>query len=61
MTPELAEEALRGLRLMYNARVLHRDTELRNLLISPATNKAIWIDFSIAEVIFGKLRMKEMK
>jgi len=50
MTPELAEEALRGLRLIHNAHVLHRDTELRNLLIYPTTNRAIWIDFSIAEV-----------
>jgi len=50
MTPDLCEEALRGLRLIHNAHVLHRDTELRNLLIYPGEKRAIWIDFSIAEV-----------
>jgi len=50
MSPAMAEEILRGLRLIHNAHVLHHDTELRNILISPRTGKAVWIDFSNADV-----------
>jgi len=50
MTVQMAEEILRGLRLIHNAHVLHYDTEPRNILITPATGKAVWIDFSNAEM-----------
>jgi len=50
MTRELTEEALRGLRLVHNAHVWHGDPELRNILIFPESGRAVWIDFSNAEV-----------
>jgi serine/threonine protein kinase len=50
MTPELAKEALRGLELIHGAHVLHGDGMPRNILIFPDTGKAVWIDFSSAEI-----------
>jgi serine/threonine protein kinase len=50
MTPEIARKALRGLRIIHNAHVLHGDAEARNLLIHPKTGKVVWIDFSSAQI-----------
>lgn len=50
MTPEIAKRALRGLRIIHNAHVLHGDAEARNILIQPRTGKVVWIDFSSAEI-----------
>jgi serine/threonine protein kinase len=50
MTSAIAKRALRALRLIHNAHVLHGDAEARNILIVPATNKVVWIDFSSASI-----------
>ena len=50
MTHALAAEALRGLRLIHNAHVLHGDAEARNILVYPETGKVVWLDFSSAEI-----------
>lgn len=50
MTEAIAEEALRALRLIHNAHVLHGDAVGRNILIYPHTGKVVWIDFSSAEI-----------
>jgi serine/threonine protein kinase len=50
MTPEIAKRALRGLRTIHNAHVLHGDAEARNILVNPKTGKVVWIDFSSATI-----------
>lgn len=50
MSEALAREAIRALRLIHRAHVLHEDPEPRNILLCRHTGKVVWIDFSSAEI-----------
>ena len=42
----VCKETLRGLDLIHKAQVLHHDIGERNVLVSPPTERVVWIDFS---------------
>jgi RIO-like serine/threonine protein kinase len=48
MTPKLAKRILYGLQCINEAHILHHDAFARNILVLPAEERAVWIDFSSA-------------
>jgi serine/threonine protein kinase len=50
MTDSIAKDILEALNIIHSAHVLHGDVEPMNILISPQTGRAVWIDFSASEI-----------
>lgn len=61
VTPNHMLALVNGLERIHNAGVLHFDVYPRNQLVVPGTKRAVWIDFSCAQVGEGSNFQQEMR
>ena len=50
ISTDLAMSVTTGMVRIHDAGVYHGDARARNILVYPGTNRAVWIDFSCAQV-----------
>lgn len=50
MTLDNVVDFIRGLAQIHNAGILHNDIFERNMLVIPATKRAVWVDFSCSKM-----------